>query len=104
MDSFSKPTLPTPVNQEKEQKNTSLVPDLIRGVISLKSLPMPDQLARQTPANQLAIIVDDGTEVTLKLAGKLMSNGNKVVVLTLPEELVSKRSNLPETLERVGIS
>ena len=83
---------------------TRSVPDLIRGVVSLKSLPMPDQLERQTPANQLAIIVDDGTEVTAKLAGKLMSNGNKVVVLTLPEELVSKRSILPDTLERVALA
>jgi acyl transferase domain-containing protein len=101
IDSFSKPSLSSPVIQEIEQKPKLQKPDLIRGVVSLKSLPMPDHLAIKTPANQLALIVDDGSELTAKLAKKLMSNGNKVVVLALPEGLVSKRSPLPDLIEQV---
>ena len=100
MDSFSKPAAPSPVQQTIEKKPDPLVPELIRGVVSIKSLPMPDQLEIKTPADQLALIVDDGTELTTKLAGKLASNGNKVVVLALPETKVSKRAALPKNVER----
>ena len=100
MDSFSQPSSSSPVQKAIVQKHDPLVPDLIRGVVSLKSLPMPDQLEIKTPADQLALIVDDGTELTTKLAEKLVSNGNKVVVLALPETKVSKRTALPKNVER----
>jgi len=101
IDSFSKPSLSSPIVHELDKKPEAQKPDLIRGVISLKSLPMPDQLAIKTPANQLSLIVDDGSELTAKLAEKLAAHGNKVVVLILPGALVSKHFTLPDSVKQI---
>ena len=97
--SFSSPALEEPNDNSEPQKS-----DLIRGVISLKSLPLPDHLTIVTPTNHISLIVDDGSELTTKLAGKLFTLGNKVVVLTLPEALVSRKSVLPDSAERVTLN
>ena len=81
-----------------------IVPNLIRGVVTLKSLPMPDQLEIKTPKDQLALIVDDGTDLTKILAEKLVSNGNKVAILALPEGKVSRKSSFPSTVERLELT
>ena len=96
--SISSPNLEEPkVNSEPQKSN------LIRGVISLKSLPMPDHLVIETFANHVSLVVDDGSELTTKLTGKLITLGNKVVVLSLPEALVSRKSILPESADRVTL-
>ena len=103
IDSFSRPSLSSPIVHELDKKPEAQKPDLIRGVISLKSLPMPDQLAIKTPANQLSLIVDDGSELTAKLAEKLAAHGNKVVVLILPGALVSKHFALPDSVKQIKL-
>ncbi|MDP2964566.1 MAG: beta-ketoacyl synthase N-terminal-like domain-containing protein [Pelolinea sp.] len=97
--SFSFSALEEPNDNSEPQKS-----DLIRGVISLKSLPLPDHLTIVTLANHVSLVVDDGSELTTKLAEKLITLGNKVVVLSLPEALVSRKSVLPDSAERVALN
>jgi NAD(P)-dependent dehydrogenase (short-subunit alcohol dehydrogenase family) len=103
IDSFSNQSVTSQVFEEPNGNSDLPKSDLIRGVITLKSLPFPDHLTINTPANQLSLVIDDGSELTTKLAEKLIALGNKVVILSLPEALVSKKSALPESAERVAI-
>jgi acyl carrier protein len=79
-------------------------PDLIRGVISLRSLPLPDQLKMEISTNQISLVVDDGSELTTKLAENLISHGIKVVVLSLPQTLVLRKSVLSDSVEQVSLN
>lgn len=104
IDSFSSQSSTSPALKETNDDAEPQKYDLIRGVISLKSLPLPDYLTMKTPANQVSLVVDDGSELTTKLAEKLIALGNKVVVLSLPETLVSRKSILPDAAERVTLN
>jgi acyl transferase domain-containing protein len=79
------------------------VPDLPRGVVALKSLPAPDHLDASFPADHTCLVMDDGTALTPALAGLLAGEGHNVVVLSLPEGLVSRSIPLPPTLQRVAL-
>jgi acyl carrier protein len=79
-------------------------PELVRGVISMKSLPLPDHLTTEKVANQVSLIVNDGSELTLKLVEKMNGLGNKVIVLSLPEELVQKTFKLNSSIEQISLS
>ncbi len=103
IDSFSSLPSTSPELGDTTTSFEPAKPNLIRGIISLKSLPLPDQLAIEIPANRLALIVDDGSELTGELADKLITLGNKVVVLSLPDALVATKSVLPNSTERVAI-
>jgi hypothetical protein len=78
--------------------------DLIRGVISLKSLPLPDHLKIEISPNHISLVVDEGSELTTKLVEKLISQGIKVVVLSLPQALVLRKSVLPDSAEQVALN
>ena len=78
--------------------------DLIRGVISLRSLPLPDYLKMEIPPNHISLVVDDGSELTTKLVEKLISHGIKVVVLSLPQALVLRKSVVPDSAEQVALN
>ena len=93
IDSFSNPPAAAPAPEEPAVTAEPQKSGLSRAVVSLKSLPLPDHLAIKAAADQVALILNDGTELTSKLAEKLIANGNKVVVLSLPETLVSKNTN-----------
>ncbi len=70
IDSFSSQSSTSPALKETNDDAEPQKSDLIRGVISLKSLPLPDYLMMKTPANQVSLVVDDGSELTTKLAEK----------------------------------
>ena len=89
---------------ESSISTESQKPDLIRGVISLKSLPLPDHLKIEIPPNHISLVVDDGSELTTKLVEKLISQGIKVVVLLLPHALVLRKSILPDSADQVALN
>jgi len=66
-----------------------------RSIAKLQQLPTPDSLECSLPENHIALITDDGSSTTEKLAESLTAKGWKTVVLTLPgiESTVSKEIN-----------
>ena len=101
IDSFSNPSSPASSAVKTAVTTESAKPELSRAVVSLKSLPLPDHLSINVAADLVTLIVNDGTDLTSKLAEKLIANGNKVVVLSLPENLVSKNRILPDSIKEV---
>ncbi len=55
-----------------------------RGIASLKPLPPPDSLESTLPEGSIALITDDGTDLTVSLASSLATRGWNVVVLSYP--------------------
>jgi acyl carrier protein len=103
IDSFSSQPIPVSKTIEPETIVESQKTDLVRGVISLKSLPLPDHLTLDSVENHVSLVIDDGSDLTKKLVDKLILLNNKVVVLSLPETLVAGKSNLPESVTRYAL-
>ena len=66
-------------------------PAIRRGVVSLKSLPFPDQMNFDLPAGHCCLVVDDGTDLTAQTLGLLAERGWPVGVLRLPTEVVARQ-------------
>ena len=66
-----------------------------RSIAKLQQLPTPDILEFSLPENHIALITDDGSSTTEKLAESLTAKGWKTVVLTFSgiESTVSKEIN-----------
>ncbi len=77
--------------------------ELPRGVVRLKEVPFPDHLEVSVPEGSICLITDDGTSLTSFLADLLTKQGNKVIVLSLPENLVAEKQPLPEFIQRVQL-
>ncbi len=70
----------------------------------LKKLNEPDWLDFNLPQGYVALITDDGTSTTAKVAQSLNEKGWKVVVLNLPPTLVPEKSVLPEGIDRIMLT
>jgi acyl carrier protein len=101
IDSFSSQPINSSEVVKPETQEITHSSELVRGVISLKSLPLPDHLTTEKVANQISLILNDGSELTLKLAEKMKGLGNKVIVLSLPETLVQNKFKLNGSVEQV---
>ncbi|MGM3309238.1 SDR family NAD(P)-dependent oxidoreductase [Anabaena sp. WFMT] len=71
---------------EKKQdvKAPELNHKILRSPVKLKQLPQPDVLDFKIPENHIALITDNGSPTTSKLAAALMEKGWKTVVLSFP--------------------
>jgi len=78
-------------------------PGLPRGLVRLKALPEPDHLDAKLVEGHICLLMDDGTALTPAVANTLAGQGHKVVVLSLPEALVSSKMPLPENIGRVQL-
>ncbi|KOP25589.1 polyketide synthase [Hapalosiphon sp. MRB220] len=87
-----------PVNQPDE-----LVPNVQRRPAKLQILPPPDFWEFPIPEGHIALITDDGSLTTTKVAELLSQRGWKVVVLNLPPSLVPEKSPLPAGVNRVTL-
>nr|WP_241993454.1 type I polyketide synthase [Trichormus variabilis] len=72
---------------------------ILRSPAKLKQLPQPDVLDFTIPENHIALITDDGSSTTEKLAAALTAQGWKTVVLSFP----SLGSKLSENAEKILI-
>ena len=90
------PTLPTPPPIIK----TSLP----RRPAKLKTLPRPDFWEAKLPEGHIALITDDGSLTTTKLAHALIEQGWQIVVLSFPQSLVSEQLPLPVGVTRVTLA
>jgi acyl transferase domain-containing protein len=75
-----------------------------RSPVQLKFLPQPDILDFTLPAQHIALLTDDGSPTTTKLAEALTKRGWKTVVLSFPQTLIGKQSPLPSGINRVVLS
>ena len=73
----------------------------LRCLVRLKTQPSPDFFDFTLPDEAVALITDDGSLTTSKLAHSLTERGWKVVVLSFPQFLIAERSSLPEGITRV---
>jgi hypothetical protein len=69
----------------------------------LQILPPPDFWEIPIPEGHIALITDDGSLTTTKVAELLSQRGWKVVVLNLPPSLVPEKSPLPPSVSRVTL-
>ncbi|MEA5576663.1 polyketide synthase, partial [Anabaena sp. UHCC 0451] len=78
-------------------------PNLPRRPAKLKSLPKPDFWECKLPEGHIALITDDGSLTTSKLAHALIEQGWKVVVLSFPQSLVAEQLPLPAGVNRITL-
>ncbi|MEI6442263.1 MAG: SDR family NAD(P)-dependent oxidoreductase [Nostocales cyanobacterium ELA583] len=67
-----------------ESTTTKFHQNIRRSVAKLQQLPTPDSLEFSLPENHIALITDDGSDTTEKLAKSLIAKGWKTVVLSFP--------------------
>jgi hypothetical protein len=67
-----------------------------RGIVHLKPLPIPDHLSYELPEGHCCLISDDGTDLTVETLQNLSQRGWPVVVLSFPQQVVARRTALPE--------
>ncbi|MEA5550397.1 beta-ketoacyl synthase N-terminal-like domain-containing protein [Anabaena cylindrica UHCC 0172] len=79
-------------------------PNLPRRPVKLKSIPRPDFWECKLPEGHIALITDDGSLTTTKLAHALIEQGWKVVVLSFPQSLVAEQLPLPVGVTRVTLA
>ncbi|MEH1965741.1 SDR family NAD(P)-dependent oxidoreductase [Nostoc sp.] len=77
---------------------------ILRSPVRLKYLPEPDALDFTLPEQHIALLTDDGSLTTAKLAETLLKRGWKTVVLTFPATVIPKQSALPEGINRVVLA
>lgn len=70
----------------------------------LKYLPEADVLDFTLPDGHIALLTDDGSVTTAKLAEILYKHGWKVVVLSFPQSLIPGQLPLPEGINRVVLA
>ncbi|BAZ39250.1 polyketide synthase phosphopantetheine-binding HglE [Calothrix sp. NIES-4101] len=70
----------------------------------IQILNQPDWLDFQLAEGYVALITDDGSETTTKVAGSLSAQGWKVVVLNFPPVISANKSTLPAGVERVALT
>ncbi len=71
-----------------------------RNIAKLQQLPTPDSLEFSLPENYIALITDDGSPTTEKLAESLTAKGWKTVVVSFP----GINSNVNEGMNRVVLT
>jgi acyl transferase domain-containing protein/acyl carrier protein len=67
-----------------EISTTQFQPNIRRSIAKLQQLPIPDSLEFSLSDNHIALITDDGSDITNKLATSLTAKGWKTVVLSFP--------------------
>jgi polyketide-type polyunsaturated fatty acid synthase PfaA len=95
-DSAEKILQDRPYSQQPELNH-----NIVRSMVRLKMLPEPDFLEFSLPDRHIALLTDDGSIVTSRLAQSLTERGWKVVVLSFPQSLTAERSPLLEGINRV---
>lgn len=95
--------------EKKKQQHESVnqldesVPNVQRRPAKLQILPPPDFWEFPIPEGHIALITDDGSLTTTKVAELLSQRGWKVLVLKLPPSLVPEKSPLPAGVNRVTL-
>ncbi|MEM7578616.1 MAG: beta-ketoacyl synthase N-terminal-like domain-containing protein [Cyanobacteria bacterium P01_A01_bin.80] len=92
-----------PNNQLNEQSQ-SLNSPVERRRVQLKTLPRPDFIDFSLPEGHIALITDDGSLTTSKLAQHLIEAGWRIVVLSFPSSIIPQQSLLPADVTRFTLA
>jgi len=91
--------------KKKLQSDTSQPLKEIGGVVRhpaiLQPLPEPDFLEFALPEGNIVLITDDGSPTTSKLAESLIESGFQVVVLSFPQSIIPRPSELPSDIKNI---
>ena len=85
---------------------TPVVPEASRvgrSAVRLKALPIPDALEAGLPVGFVALVTNDGTPATSKLASALTERGWPVVVMNFPKTVMNALNNLPISIPQVTL-
>ncbi|BAY76692.1 beta-ketoacyl synthase [Nostoc linckia NIES-25] len=91
------PTTPSPHTPNAQSQ-------ILRSPVRLKYLPEPDVLDFTLPDEHIALLTDDGSLTTAKLAEILYKRGWKIVVLSFPQSLIAQQLPLAEGISRVVLA
>jgi acyl carrier protein len=78
-------------------------PRVGRSAVRLKALPFPDLLEAHLPAGFIALLTNDGTPATAKLANALTERNWRVVVMNFPQTAVNAFNKLPVHIPQVTL-
>jgi acyl carrier protein len=99
-------TAPVVAISEPAPEIAPTVPDaprVTRSAVRLKALPFPDMLEANLPAGFIALLTNDGTPATTKLASALSERGWPVVVMNFPQALVNALNTMPKNIPQVTL-
>ncbi|MDM8536112.1 SDR family NAD(P)-dependent oxidoreductase [Desulfobacterales bacterium HSG17] len=85
----------------QEEKPGELKEETTRSIVRIQNLPKPDFLEFDIPENKICLITDDGTELTSSICKALDKKGCKIVVLSLPKDIIAGQAGLPENIDRI---
>ncbi|PJF29649.1 MAG: hypothetical protein CUN52_07345, partial [Phototrophicales bacterium] len=75
-----------------------------RSAVQTQYLPAPDELEISLPDGAIALITDDGTPFTVEVVKAIQARGWRVVVLSLPTDMVAGGASLPVGVPRYTLS
>jgi hypothetical protein len=78
-------------------------PRVGRSAVRLKALSFPDILEAHLPAGFIALLTNDGTPATAKLASALTERNWRVVVMNFPQTAVNAFNKLPVHIPQVTL-
>jgi hypothetical protein len=78
-------------------------PRVARSAVRLKALPFPDVLEANLPTGFIALLTNDGTPATTKLAKALTERGWPVVVMNFPQAIANALNTLPKNVPQVTL-
>ncbi|WP_445635284.1 type I polyketide synthase [Nostoc sp. DSM 114161] len=97
---FSPLSFPSPLSSPIPHPQSQI----LRSPVRLKYLPEPDVLDFTLPDEHIALLTDDGSLTTTKLAEILYKRGWKIVVLSFPQSLIAQQLPLAEGISRVVLA
>ena len=92
---------PTPIADSRPAVPEA--PRVERRAVRLRALPFPDELEAHLPAGFSALLTNDGTPLTARLAQALEERGWKVVVMNFPNAVVNAFNHLPASVPQVTL-
>lgn len=72
-------------------------------MVNLKPLPAPDQLEIHFPPGHSCLVVDDGTDLPVKIIDRLADLGLPGAALCLPQAVVKRDNPLPQRVRKVQL-
>ncbi len=96
---------PVPIPEEATIVNPPVpeAPRVGRSAVRLKALPLPDLLEAHLPAGFIALLTNDGTPATARLASALTERNWRVVVMNFPQTAVNAFNKLPVHIPQVTL-
>ncbi|QTA83492.1 Polyketide-type polyunsaturated fatty acid synthase [Desulfonema limicola] len=99
-------TLGQVVNKMSGEKKTpeitlELKEETTQSIVRIQNLQKPDFLEFDMPENEICLITNDGTSLTSDLCNALNKKGWKIVVLSLPKDIIPGQTQFSQDIDQV---